>query len=320
MSMDNDDAFADEIVEIFAEEVGEVLEQIDKHLSSWQANTKDVPALKEVRRAFHTLKGSGRMVQAEQIAELSWAVENMLNRVLDGSLAFHPLMVQLVEHVQQVIPALMQAFRNKQAAALAGVNIHLLIEQADALREGKPVKNLNDFTLSSEAAKANASVVSPEVPASYAAIDAQSSEDDDALNEQISDLLHRVDELRRDWLQMNNQVDVLKKAVQAMDSKKINEEVSKHLQSSDREIKELKYFIKTSSEEMLINAKQTQQRLTTQVDKDLRIMRDVIAQIELDQQAKNQALRDAIALQIKLWSLGCAIGFSILAFIAAMLM
>src|SRR5690554_5690862 len=126
MKMDNNDTFAEEIVEIFAEEVVEVLAQIDKHLLRWQADSSDMAALKEVRRAFHTLKGSGRMVQAEEIAELAWAVENTLNRVLDGSLSFHPLMVQLVEHVQQVIPALLKAFRKKQAAALAGVNIALL--------------------------------------------------------------------------------------------------------------------------------------------------------------------------------------------------
>lgn len=315
MSMDNDDAFADEIVEIFAEEVGEVLEQINKHLSSWQENAKDIPALKEIRRAFHTLKGSGRMVQAEQIAELSWAVENMLNRVLDGSLNYHPLMVQLVQRVQQVIPALLHAFRNKQSVALAGVNIHLLVEQADALREGKPAKSLDDFTLSSDIEPAV--MAKPAVSAVTADLSGLDIAEEDALGEQVTHILHRIDELRKDWLQLRKQLDGLEQSVQAFDSDKMNEDINRHLQHSDREIKELKYFIKTSSEEMLIGAKQTQQRLSAQVDKELHIMHEVIAQNEAEQEIARAAMRDALAKQLKLWSLGSAMGFSLLAILVA---
>ena len=39
----------------------------------------DMETLITVRRSFHTLKGSGRMVGAERIGEYCWTVENLLN-------------------------------------------------------------------------------------------------------------------------------------------------------------------------------------------------------------------------------------------------
>jgi chemosensory pili system protein ChpA (sensor histidine kinase/response regulator) len=39
-----------------------------------------------VRRSFHTLKGSGRMVGARDLAEFAWSIENLLNRLLDNTL------------------------------------------------------------------------------------------------------------------------------------------------------------------------------------------------------------------------------------------
>ena len=70
----------DEVIEIFIEEAGEVLETINEYLPQWAGDTENEDALKELRRAYHTLKGSGRMVGAKIIGELAWSIENMLNR------------------------------------------------------------------------------------------------------------------------------------------------------------------------------------------------------------------------------------------------
>ncbi len=60
-----------EIIEIFVEEAEEVQDTIREHLSQWKNNLTDDDALVEVRRSFHTLKGSGRLVKAYDIGELS---------------------------------------------------------------------------------------------------------------------------------------------------------------------------------------------------------------------------------------------------------
>ncbi|MEG6660268.1 Hpt domain-containing protein, partial [Pseudomonas aeruginosa] len=72
----------EELREVFIEEAGEVLETIGRYLPAWKADHDDREALTEVRRAFHTLKGSGRMVRALVIGELAWSIENLFNRVL----------------------------------------------------------------------------------------------------------------------------------------------------------------------------------------------------------------------------------------------
>src|SRR5699024_8760002 len=64
---DSDDLIDDEIIEIFVEEAGEVLAALDEYFPRWVKNQHDEEALIEFRRAFHTLKGSGRMVGAHTV-------------------------------------------------------------------------------------------------------------------------------------------------------------------------------------------------------------------------------------------------------------
>ncbi len=105
----------DEIIEIFIEEAGEVLETLEEHYPQWRSKDSDQDALVVVRRAFHTLKGSGRMVEAFDIGELAWSVENMLNRVIDRTIRVQPHIFHLVDAVIAVIPVLVEAFEKRIA-------------------------------------------------------------------------------------------------------------------------------------------------------------------------------------------------------------
>src|SRR6185437_1183154 len=82
-----------ELVKLFIEEAREELEKIAKQFPIWDQNPLEQNALSTVRRSFHTLKGSGRMVGARDLAELAWAIENLLNRLLDNTLARTPPIV-----------------------------------------------------------------------------------------------------------------------------------------------------------------------------------------------------------------------------------
>ena len=104
----------DEIIEIFVEEAGEVQETLAEFFPKWRENSQDQDSLVTVRRAFHTLKGSGRMVGATDIGELGWAIENMLNRVLDNTLIPQDEHCALIEMVLDVLPALVTAFEEKR--------------------------------------------------------------------------------------------------------------------------------------------------------------------------------------------------------------
>ena len=91
-SADNLSAAEDdpEIRAIFLEEAEEVREFLLRALPAFRRAPQNREALADIRRAFHTLKGSGRMVGADQIGELGWALEQLLNRCLEGALPTNP--------------------------------------------------------------------------------------------------------------------------------------------------------------------------------------------------------------------------------------
>ncbi|OWK49321.1 Chemotaxis protein CheA [Pseudomonas oleovorans subsp. oleovorans] len=124
----------EELLEVFIEEVGEVLETIGEYLPQWQADTDNKDALIEVRRAFHTLKGSGRMVRALIIGELGWSIENLLNRVLDRSIEPSAPVQQVVLDVVALMPALVDEFAAK--AQRQRDDVDLLAATAHALAKG----------------------------------------------------------------------------------------------------------------------------------------------------------------------------------------
>jgi chemosensory pili system protein ChpA (sensor histidine kinase/response regulator) len=112
--LEDENPIDDEIVGIFVEEAAEVLSTLQDYVPRWSANLDDEEAITTVRRAFHTLKGSGRMVDAQDIGELGWSIENMLNRVIDHTVKPQGAHVRLIDQVLKVIPALVEAFRTRQ--------------------------------------------------------------------------------------------------------------------------------------------------------------------------------------------------------------
>ncbi|KQQ54721.1 histidine kinase [Pseudomonas sp. Leaf127] len=108
-------AVDDELREVFIEEAQEILDALKQSQPRWLValatpGAATHQALREVRRAFHSLKGSGRMVRALVLSELAWSVENLLNRVLEGSVAADQPVRQLLGEVQALLPALVADF------------------------------------------------------------------------------------------------------------------------------------------------------------------------------------------------------------------
>ncbi|MBK8322140.1 MAG: Hpt domain-containing protein [Betaproteobacteria bacterium] len=71
-----------ELLEIFLEEASEVCETIAQHLSICRGAPHDRESLTTIRRGFHTLKGSGRMVGLTDLGEVAWQCEQVLNKWL----------------------------------------------------------------------------------------------------------------------------------------------------------------------------------------------------------------------------------------------
>ena len=127
----------EDLLEVFIEEAAEVLETIGEYLPRWFSDSDDKDALGEVRRAFHTLKGSGRMVRALIIGELAWSIENLLNRVLDRTIVAGDSVRQVVRDVVELMPALVEEFAAK--AQRQRDDVDRLAATAHALAKGQPV-------------------------------------------------------------------------------------------------------------------------------------------------------------------------------------
>lgn len=109
-SDDSDELIDDEVREIFIEEADEVLEEMHSLLPEWKQDQTNSEAINTIRRNFHTLKGSGRMVGATDIGELSWAIENMLNRLIDHSIEYSPALFVTTEEVAKLLPSMVKQF------------------------------------------------------------------------------------------------------------------------------------------------------------------------------------------------------------------
>ncbi|TAK87832.1 MAG: response regulator [Aquabacterium sp.] len=69
----------DEMRDIFLEEAREVIDNMQQALVHLASQPDDVGSLTAVRRGFHTLKGSSRMVGLKEYGEAGWACEQMYN-------------------------------------------------------------------------------------------------------------------------------------------------------------------------------------------------------------------------------------------------
>jgi chemosensory pili system protein ChpA (sensor histidine kinase/response regulator) len=124
-----------ELLEIFIEEAKQEIASIKRHLPPWTASPDDMEMLITVRRSFHTLKGSGRMVGAERIGEYAWAVESLLNRLINRTLKRTPPMVDFVLEAAAAVPELIEQL---EVGAEPQSDISLLIARANAFAEGDP--------------------------------------------------------------------------------------------------------------------------------------------------------------------------------------
>jgi len=124
-----------ELLEIFIEEAREECEAIKRKLPVWTDDPDNMEALITVRRSYHTLKGSGRMVGAERIGEFCWSVENLLNRLINRTLVRTPPMVDFIVEASAAVPELIEQL---EVGADPSADVSLLIARANAFTEGDP--------------------------------------------------------------------------------------------------------------------------------------------------------------------------------------
>ena len=125
-----------EILEIFAEEADEELQVIQENFPKWRSNLDDRESLATIRRSFHTLKGSGRIVGAMNIGEFAWSIENLLNRVIDGTVSTTPELLALLNEAVDTLPTLVA---ESQQRGGTDTDVSALSARAFAVAAGETV-------------------------------------------------------------------------------------------------------------------------------------------------------------------------------------
>jgi len=135
------DGIDDDIREIFLEEMQEEIDNLLNAEKTWLGDPSQKPALVNIRRSFHTLKGSGRLVGAGVLGEFAWKVEDMLNRVLDGSIQPHAGVQDLVRRAIDALPQFLNALKGEGEPHAP---ISAIMQTADKLSAGEQAQ-VEDF-------------------------------------------------------------------------------------------------------------------------------------------------------------------------------
>jgi chemosensory pili system protein ChpA (sensor histidine kinase/response regulator) len=123
-----------ELTRLFIEEASEEVAKIQQRFPVWDLNPLETEALLSVRRSFHTLKGSGRMVNARHISEFAWAVENLLNRLIDGTLQRSPPILEVLRTAVGLMPQLVAELAS---GSPGGTDVSQLVARAHAYASGR---------------------------------------------------------------------------------------------------------------------------------------------------------------------------------------
>jgi chemosensory pili system protein ChpA (sensor histidine kinase/response regulator) len=123
-----------ELLALYIEEAREEVARIAKLFPAWEQNPLEAEALIGVRRAFHTLKGSGRMVGATDISEFAWAIENLLNKIIENTLPRSPGILAVVRDAVGAAGELVNAL---EAGQVAPARTQDIVDRAHALAANK---------------------------------------------------------------------------------------------------------------------------------------------------------------------------------------
>jgi chemosensory pili system protein ChpA (sensor histidine kinase/response regulator) len=131
------DELDDEIKAVFLEEFAGVESQLLESATAWRENIVDPQLIIEIRRGFHTLKGSGRMVGANEIGDFSWDFEQLLNAASENRIEVDSTVHMLVSLAVTALRDL-KARMLQQHTDLEAVAVMRLRDCARQLAEGIP--------------------------------------------------------------------------------------------------------------------------------------------------------------------------------------
>ncbi len=131
-----DEEIDEEMLEIFLEEADEVVGNAREALAVLNDEPGDRAQITNVRRAFHTLKGSSRMVGLNAYGEAAWSVEQLYNKLLADEAPLSPDVRAFTSDALNEFAAWREDIEAGTAAARSPDGLRA---RADAFRLGTPM-------------------------------------------------------------------------------------------------------------------------------------------------------------------------------------
>jgi chemosensory pili system protein ChpA (sensor histidine kinase/response regulator) len=125
-----------ELLAIFLEEATEVVATIRENLNVVRAAPHDRESLTTIRRGYHTLKGSGRMVGMNDLGEVAWNCEQVFNKWLKEEKPASSSLLQFVDHSSNAFAGWVEKLR---ATGVANIDGSEIARMADLIKNDKEI-------------------------------------------------------------------------------------------------------------------------------------------------------------------------------------
>lgn len=130
----------EELLEVFLEEAREVMETLRSNLEVSRLHLDSREPLVTMRRGFHTLKGSGRMVGLTELGEVAWAVERAMNKWLQENKPATPALLDMIGDAEVLFQHWVDMLSSGSTSAT--IDTSYLLTVADCIENGKEIPQL----------------------------------------------------------------------------------------------------------------------------------------------------------------------------------
>lgn len=123
----------DELLGVFLEEAREVLGSLRNSLKVLQLEPENHDQLISIRRSFHTLKGSSRMVGLTDLSDAAWAIERAIIKwLLAGNRSATPSLLKLIQNAATTFHGWIGSLNMESSTRLETGELLASVRQAEA--------------------------------------------------------------------------------------------------------------------------------------------------------------------------------------------
>lgn len=107
--------FDPELLEIFLEEAGEIVDATSEQLAAWQRDPNNTLPVQQLQRGLHTLKGGARMAEINALGDLAHHLEFLYEGVCEGLMTTSPALFSLLHRCHDRLAESVDALRHQSA-------------------------------------------------------------------------------------------------------------------------------------------------------------------------------------------------------------